>query len=81
MSMLRRWADKRLSNRCADLESALANQAALLDAAKRALEVQISEAKILAAVVARNHARVLAETAVETQRRARAEGSQHDRTI
>lgn len=65
--LLRRWADAALTKQVADLETEL-------DATKRKLTVAEAEVESMAAVIARDRARIKAEGAAYARQQAEAEG-------
>lgn len=75
--MLRRWSDCRAQARIRELNLELSETQSALEAANRTIAVQATEINVLASVIVRNHERVLAESAIESRRRADAEGPAH----
>lgn len=71
--MFRSWFSA--SAREAELSGQLADEKALHDATRRQLRIAETELESLAAVVARDRARVLAETAGYARQRAESEGT------
>lgn len=65
--LLKRWADSLLRSRLAEIEDALANRESEVESLKRQLTVVNAERDELAAVLARNRARVKAEIAAASR--------------
>lgn len=74
MTFLRRWADAALQTRIATLESAL-------EAEQRCRAVAEAEIESMAAVIARDRARIEAESAAYSRARAESEGTHEQRDI